>query len=347
MRAAAGAGLFYCALYCFAFTLLCVDGELVCAEGYTQVTGVMAMMMTGRVLLVCALCVLWCGGGGGGADDAGIFDGSAHEYFLSRLRSQLQTECAEEVSRKTGGSANASAVEECVRRGVESLHAVVDGRSRWGRQRYALVSEDEDGQTGQVSAEPFLTVPDQETQLPLQRLTFEDPEKLSPEDAGSGTELGSKQLRSEGPTDIKPNESEVEQELISDKNISQSEEKTLLVGLHLEDSTALNVPQTQSGTDISLFPLSGGRAAGIPTGVSSESSFEVSRSSEASGTGGGDRHNNTNGAAKPAAAAPSPKASSHTASSASREDPEGTRPVDYPQKQGKHINNSCQTKCEN
>ncbi|EKF28879.1 mucin-associated surface protein (MASP), putative, partial [Trypanosoma cruzi marinkellei] len=44
---------------------LCVDGELVCAEGYTQVTGVMAMMMTGRVLLVCALCVLWCGAGGG------------------------------------------------------------------------------------------------------------------------------------------------------------------------------------------------------------------------------------------------------------------------------------------
>ncbi|KAF5218045.1 Mucin-associated surface protein (MASP) subgroup S008 [Trypanosoma cruzi] len=41
--------------------LLCVDGELVCAEDYTQVTGVMAMMMTGRVLLVCALCVLWCG----------------------------------------------------------------------------------------------------------------------------------------------------------------------------------------------------------------------------------------------------------------------------------------------
>ncbi|EKF27549.1 mucin-associated surface protein (MASP), putative, partial [Trypanosoma cruzi marinkellei] len=26
----------------------------------------MAMMMTGRVLLVCALCVLWCGAGGGG-----------------------------------------------------------------------------------------------------------------------------------------------------------------------------------------------------------------------------------------------------------------------------------------
>ncbi|RNC39646.1 mucin-associated surface protein (MASP) [Trypanosoma cruzi] len=40
---------------------LCVDVLLVCAEGCTQLTGVMAMMMAGRVLLVCALCVLWCG----------------------------------------------------------------------------------------------------------------------------------------------------------------------------------------------------------------------------------------------------------------------------------------------
>ncbi|EKF38963.1 hypothetical protein MOQ_000820, partial [Trypanosoma cruzi marinkellei] len=48
-------------LLCRVFLLFCVDGLLVCAEGYTQVTGVMAMMMTGRVLLVCALCVLWCG----------------------------------------------------------------------------------------------------------------------------------------------------------------------------------------------------------------------------------------------------------------------------------------------
>ncbi|EAN83983.1 Mucin-associated surface protein (MASP) [Trypanosoma cruzi] len=29
----------------------------------------MAMMMTGRVLLVCALCVLWCGAGGGGCSE--------------------------------------------------------------------------------------------------------------------------------------------------------------------------------------------------------------------------------------------------------------------------------------
>ncbi|EKF29302.1 mucin-associated surface protein (MASP), putative, partial [Trypanosoma cruzi marinkellei] len=59
------------------FFLRSLYGLLVCAEGCTQVTGVVAMMMTGRVLLVCALCVLWCGavfghamddycGGGGG-----------------------------------------------------------------------------------------------------------------------------------------------------------------------------------------------------------------------------------------------------------------------------------------
>ncbi|EKF29219.1 mucin-associated surface protein (MASP), putative [Trypanosoma cruzi marinkellei] len=40
----------------------------------------MAMMMTGRVLLVCALCVLWCGAGGG---DALFFgnDDEMNEYY--------------------------------------------------------------------------------------------------------------------------------------------------------------------------------------------------------------------------------------------------------------------------
>ncbi|ESS55103.1 mucin-associated surface protein (MASP) [Trypanosoma cruzi Dm28c] len=68
MRAAAI--ICHYAVFLFLFLLsLCVDGALVCAEGYTQVTGVMAMMMTGRVLLVCALCVLWCGTSGGGCDE--------------------------------------------------------------------------------------------------------------------------------------------------------------------------------------------------------------------------------------------------------------------------------------
>ncbi|ESS60759.1 mucin-associated surface protein (MASP) [Trypanosoma cruzi Dm28c] len=57
-----------CVLLCDLSLLLlslCVDVLSVCAEGCTQVTGVMAMMMTGRVLLVCALCVLWCGAADG------------------------------------------------------------------------------------------------------------------------------------------------------------------------------------------------------------------------------------------------------------------------------------------
>ncbi|RNC40703.1 mucin-associated surface protein (MASP) [Trypanosoma cruzi] len=53
---------------------LCVDGALFCAEDYTQVTGVMAMMMAGRVLLVCALCVLWCGAGGDPRDNRCVED---------------------------------------------------------------------------------------------------------------------------------------------------------------------------------------------------------------------------------------------------------------------------------
>ncbi|ESS55386.1 hypothetical protein TCDM_13149 [Trypanosoma cruzi Dm28c] len=64
----AAAGVFYCAVS-FLLLSLCVDVLLVCAEGCTQVTGVTAMMMTGRVLLVCALCVLWCVTPGGRCDE--------------------------------------------------------------------------------------------------------------------------------------------------------------------------------------------------------------------------------------------------------------------------------------
>ncbi|KAF8291903.1 Mucin-associated surface protein (MASP), subgroup S135 [Trypanosoma cruzi] len=102
----------------------------------------MAVMMTGRVLLVCALCVLWCGAAVA-VSAAGVSvggDGSAGEYLLLQWRTRLRTECAEEVGRRTGGRANASAVEECVRRVMESLHAVVDGRSRWRRQLSAVAA---------------------------------------------------------------------------------------------------------------------------------------------------------------------------------------------------------------
>ncbi|EKG06433.1 mucin-associated surface protein (MASP), putative, partial [Trypanosoma cruzi] len=103
------------------------------------------------------------------------------------------------------------------------------------------------------------------------------------------------------------------------------------------------------------------RAADIP-GVVSELSSEVSRSSEASGKGGGDQQKNTSGAAKTSAAAapqpvpgegerledllpqapvkeaapaaPSPKESFHTASSPAKEDTEGTQPAGVLLKQG-------------
>ncbi|ESS60157.1 mucin-associated surface protein (MASP) [Trypanosoma cruzi Dm28c] len=78
---------------------LYVDWALVFAEGHTQVTGVMAMMMTGRVLLVCALSVLWCGAGGrcdevvvrapaGGAGDKSEPLVQSQELVASRQGSQ-------------------------------------------------------------------------------------------------------------------------------------------------------------------------------------------------------------------------------------------------------------------
>ncbi|ESS55985.1 mucin-associated surface protein (MASP) [Trypanosoma cruzi Dm28c] len=110
----------------------------------------MVLMMAGRVLLVCALCVLWCGLPGVAADGAGVVsDGSADEGLFLQWRAWLRKECAEEVSRRTGGSENASAVEECVHQGMESLRAVVDGRRRWRHQRYAVVAvEGVDNGTG-------------------------------------------------------------------------------------------------------------------------------------------------------------------------------------------------------
>ncbi|EKF30757.1 mucin-associated surface protein (MASP), putative [Trypanosoma cruzi marinkellei] len=109
----------------------------------------MAMMMTGRVLLVCALCVLWCGIAGV-ADSAadGVGDGSADGYSLSQWRI-LWRRCAEEVSRKTKGGWNTFAVEECVHHGIDGVRAIVDGPSRWRRQHFAVAAADDDS-TGDV-----------------------------------------------------------------------------------------------------------------------------------------------------------------------------------------------------
>ncbi|KAF5223653.1 Mucin-associated surface protein (MASP) subgroup S131 [Trypanosoma cruzi] len=113
----------------------------------------MAMRMTGCVLLVCALCVLWRGVSVVAADVAGGAGGSADEYFVLRWRAQLRRECAEAFGRRTEGGANASAVEECVRRGMDGVRAVVDGRSRWRRQHSAVVAAAADGEVDDKSGE--------------------------------------------------------------------------------------------------------------------------------------------------------------------------------------------------
>ncbi|RNC43338.1 mucin-associated surface protein (MASP), partial [Trypanosoma cruzi] len=103
----------------------------------------MAMMMTGRVLLVCALCVLWCGVSVAAADVAGGGDGSADEYFVLRWHAQLRKECAEAVGRRTEDRKDAFTVDDCVRRGMDGMSAFGDGRRVWRRQLSAVVAGDD------------------------------------------------------------------------------------------------------------------------------------------------------------------------------------------------------------
>ncbi|KAF8284535.1 Mucin-associated surface protein (MASP), subgroup S115, partial [Trypanosoma cruzi] len=264
----------------------------------------MAMRMTGRVLLVCALCVLWCGVSGIAADGVGGGDGSAGgEYYVSWWRAQLRRECAEEVGRRTGGRANASAVDECLRQGMDGVRVVVDGRRRWRRQRYALVAENvEDVQPKDISVGSTLPPLVQETQGPLQDSALRDQAKSSKGGAGGGAELGLEQLRPEEPPVTKNKELDVGRELMGNENKSVSE-RNVLVDSDLKDSKAMKVPANQPEVDALLLPSRDVRAADIPGGVSSELSSEVSRSSEASGKGGGDQQKNTSGAAKTSAAA--------------------------------------------
>ncbi|KAF8301158.1 Mucin-associated surface protein (MASP), subgroup S133 [Trypanosoma cruzi] len=116
----------------------------------------MAMMMTGRVLLVCALCVLWrgvCVVAVPAADVAGGGDGGADEYFVLRWHAQLRRECAEAFGRRTEGRKDVFTVDDCVRRGMDGVRAVVDGRSRWRRQHSAVVAAAADGEVDDKSGE--------------------------------------------------------------------------------------------------------------------------------------------------------------------------------------------------
>ncbi|PWV08418.1 Mucin-associated surface protein (MASP) [Trypanosoma cruzi] len=116
----------------------------------------MAMMMTGRVLLVCALCVLWrgvCVVAVPAADVAGGGDGGADEYFVLRWHAQLRRECAEAFGRRTGGRKDVFTVDDCVRRGMDGVRAFGDGRSRWRRQHSAVVAAAADGEVDDKSGE--------------------------------------------------------------------------------------------------------------------------------------------------------------------------------------------------
>ncbi|ESS62490.1 mucin-associated surface protein (MASP) [Trypanosoma cruzi Dm28c] len=153
----------------------------------------MAMMMTGRVLLVCALCVLWCGVFGIAADGAGSVDGSAVEYSFAGRHVQLRRECAEEVGRRTGGDANASAVEECLRQGMDGVRAVVDGRSRWRRQQFAVAAA-ADGVSGEVDINSGYSREDQSVNAAGSRAELQEQSPVVPESGQADTKSGGETL---------------------------------------------------------------------------------------------------------------------------------------------------------
>ncbi|ESS61968.1 hypothetical protein TCDM_10394 [Trypanosoma cruzi Dm28c] len=150
-------------------------------------------MMTGRVLLVCALCVLWCGAAdGAAADGVGGGDGSAVEYSFAGRHVQLRRECAEEVGRRRGGDANNSAVEECVRRGIDDVRAGVDGRSRWRRQQFAVAAAD--GVSGEVDRNSGSSREDQSVNAAGSRAESQEQSPVVPESGQADTKSGGETL---------------------------------------------------------------------------------------------------------------------------------------------------------
>ncbi|EKF30760.1 mucin-associated surface protein (MASP), putative [Trypanosoma cruzi marinkellei] len=73
----------------------------------------MAMMMTGRVLLVCALCVLWCGAAVVVSSDVSGFASHAEiNVLFGRWYSLMMSDC-ESTSKFINGTVNKLALEEC------------------------------------------------------------------------------------------------------------------------------------------------------------------------------------------------------------------------------------------
>ncbi|PBJ76633.1 mucin-associated surface protein [Trypanosoma cruzi cruzi] len=86
----------------------------------------MAMMMTGRVLLVCALCVLWCGAGGIHADKeakvpAGVVASNRtdDENWILNWYFLVREECANEST--TGGKLNVTAERICIHKVMKGV----------------------------------------------------------------------------------------------------------------------------------------------------------------------------------------------------------------------------------
>ncbi|PBJ80554.1 mucin-associated surface protein [Trypanosoma cruzi cruzi] len=86
----------------------------------------MAMMMTGRVLLVCALCVLWCGAGGIHADKvvevpAGVVASNRtdDEILILNCYFLMREECANEST--TGGKLNVTAERICIHKVMKGV----------------------------------------------------------------------------------------------------------------------------------------------------------------------------------------------------------------------------------
>ncbi|PBJ76163.1 mucin-associated surface protein [Trypanosoma cruzi cruzi] len=84
----------------------------------------MAMMMTGRVLLVCALCVLWCGGAALAvlATDDFIIDENTEQKMVLLWYTIYKKECEEK--NKENGSLNDSAIKSCIRTSMKEVCGV-------------------------------------------------------------------------------------------------------------------------------------------------------------------------------------------------------------------------------
>ncbi|KAF8277681.1 Mucin-associated surface protein (MASP), putative, partial [Trypanosoma cruzi] len=85
----------------------------------------MAMMMTGRVLLVCALCVLWCGAGGGFAKEA---EASANvvasettpvDRIILNWHKLTHEEC--ETDNTKNGTVNVPAMKRCIQVAMKGI----------------------------------------------------------------------------------------------------------------------------------------------------------------------------------------------------------------------------------